>query len=72
VRGFLDHCLKGPGCIGNVDSSGLNPAYLDNIAEKRAAARRTGPVILFTSNALQVHGGHAEEPNAQAGALFSG
>ena len=72
VRVFLDHCSKGPGCIGDIDNSGLNPAYLDNIADMIAAARQTGLVILFTSNDLPDQGGYAEEANAQSGATFAG
>ena len=72
VRVFLDHCTKGPGCIGDSDNAGLNPAYLDNIADMMAAAREAGLVVLFTSNDLPDQGGYAEEANAQSGATFGG
>jgi hypothetical protein len=72
VRVFLDHCTKGPGCIGDSDNAGLNPAYLDNIADLMAAAREAGLVVLFTSNDLPDQGGYAEEANAQSGATFGG
>ncbi len=72
VRVFLDHCAVGEGCIGDGDNVGLNPAYLDNIADMMAAARETGLVIQFTSNDLPDQGGYSEEANAQAGSIFAG
>ncbi len=72
VRVFLDHCNAGPGCIGDRDNVGLNPAYLDNIADMLAAARETGIYVLFTSNDLPDQGGYAEQANAQSGPTFAG
>jgi hypothetical protein len=72
VRVFLDHCNQGPGCIGDDDNSGLNPAYLDNIADMMAAGRQTGIFILFTSNDLPDQGGYSEEANTGSGGTFSG
>jgi len=72
VRVFLDQCGRGVGCIGDADNVGLNPAYLDNIADMMSAAREAGLVILFTSNDLPDQGGYAEEANAQAGGTFGG
>ncbi len=72
VRVFLDHCQAGPGCIGDDDNAGLNPAYLDNIADLLAAARAAGLFVLFTSNDLPDQGGYAEEANQQAGDTFAG
>jgi hypothetical protein len=72
VRVFLDHCNAGPGCIGSPSNAGLNPAYLDNIADLLAAAREAGLFILFTSNDLPDQGGYAEEANSQAGDTFAG
>ena len=72
VRVFLDHCTKGPGCIGDADNAGLNPGYLDNIADMMSAARQSGLFILFTSNDLPDQGGYAEEANAQFGGSFGG
>ena len=71
-RVFLDQCGRGVGCIGDADNVGLNPAYLDNIADMMSAAREAGLVILFTSNDLPDQGGYAEEANAQAGGTFGG
>ncbi len=72
VRVFLDHCNEGAGCIGDADNEGLNPAYLDNIADMTLSAREAGVVILFTSNDLPNQGGYAEEANSQAGETFGG
>jgi len=72
VRVFLDQCNAGPGCIGDSDNVGLNPAYLDNIADMMTAAKETGIYILFTSNDLPDQGGYAEQANAQSGATFAG
>jgi hypothetical protein len=72
VRVFLDHCNQGPGCIGDDDNVGLNPAYLDNIADMMAAGRETGIYILFTSNDLPDQGGYAEEANIGSGETFAG
>ena len=49
VRVFFDQCNQGPGCIGDDDNIGLNPEYLDNIADMMSAGRETGIYILFTS-----------------------
>jgi len=72
VRVFLDHCSRGSGCIGDADNMGLNPSYLDNIADMMAAAREAGLALLFTSNDLPDQGGYAEEASAQAGETFAG
>jgi len=72
VRVFLDHCNRGPGCIGDVDNVGLNPEYLDNIADMMSAGREMGIYILFTSNDLPDQGGYAEEANTGSGATFAG
>lgn len=72
VRVFLDHCNNGAGCIGDNDNVGLNPNYLDNIADMMFAARETGIFILFTSNDLPDQGGYSEEANADSGETFAG
>ena len=72
VRVFLDHCAKGPGCIGDDDNIGLNPEYLDNIADMMSAAHETGIFIQFTSNDLPDQGGYAEEANIDSGSTFAG
>ncbi|MBN1304431.1 MAG: discoidin domain-containing protein [Anaerolineales bacterium] len=72
VRVFLDHCAQGPNCIGDQDNQGLNPEYLDNIADMLAAGKETGIYILFTSNDLPDQGGYSEEANTGSGAGFAG
>lgn len=72
LRVFLDHCNQGAGCIGDDDNMGLNPAYLDNIADMMLAARETGMYILFTSNDLPDQGGYAEEANIGSDGTFAG
>jgi len=72
VRVFLDQCNKGVGCIGDDDNSGLNPKYLDNIADMMSAGKETGIFILFTSNDLPDQGGYAEEANFGSGGNFAG
>jgi hypothetical protein len=72
VRVFLDHCNKGPGCIGGSDNVGLNPDYLDNIADMMVAGHETGLYLLFTSNDLPDQGGYSEEANFGSGGDFAG
>jgi hypothetical protein len=72
VRVFLDHCNRGSGCIANTGKPGLDPAYLDNIADMMLAARETGIFIQFTSNDLPDDGGYADEANAGSGGDFAG
>jgi hypothetical protein len=72
VRVFLDHCNQGAGCIGDSDNVGLNPEYLDNIADMMLAGRETGIFILFTSNDLPDQGGYSEEANIGSGGTFAG
>lgn len=72
VRVFLDQCSSGLGCIANTDSSGLNPDYLDNIADMMLAARVSQIYILFTSNDLPDDGGYSNEANFGSGETFAG
>lgn len=72
VRVFLDQCSSGPGCIGDDDNVGLNPEYLDNIADMMTAAHETGLSIQFTSNDLPDQGGYSEEANSASGGTFAG
>jgi preprotein translocase subunit Sec61beta len=72
VRVFLDQCNKGEGCIGATTGSGLNPGYLDNIADLMAAAKETGVYLLLTSNDLPDEGGYSVEANSESGAVFAG
>ena len=60
VRIFLDTCSSGRRCIGNLDAPGLNPEYLDNIAETMRQAKEAGIFLLLTSNDLPGQGGYWE------------
>jgi hypothetical protein len=72
VRVFLDSCSGGANCIATPDKKGLNPAYMDNIADMMLAARETGIFIQFTSNDLPDDGGYSQEANANSGEIFAG
>jgi hypothetical protein len=72
VRVFLDQCNRGTGCIGDDDDIGLNPDYLDNIADMMSAVREAGIYVLFTSNDLPDQGGYAEEANTGSGGTLAG
>lgn len=72
ARVFIDHCGQGPGCLTRAGQDGLNPAYLDNLADLLAAARQAGLVLLLTSNDLPDGGGYAAQANSQAGDDFAG
>ncbi len=72
VRVFLDACSSGAGCIATPEKTGLNPDYLDNIADMMLAAKEAGIYILFTSNDLPDDGGYAEEANQGSGGDFAG
>ncbi|MEQ9378063.1 MAG: discoidin domain-containing protein [Imperialibacter sp.] len=72
VRIFLDTCNDGPGCIGRVTGSGLNPAYLDNVAETIQIASEEGIYLILTSNDLPDAGGYWEISNAGASETFEG
>ena len=72
VRVFLDSCNGGANCIATPGKKGLNPAYMDNIADMMLAARQTGIFIQFTSNDLPDDGGYSQEANANSGEIFAG
>lgn len=72
VRVFIDQCSEGPGCITRLGTPGLNPDYMDNLADMMQAARQAGIFILFTSNDLPDGGGYADEANQGSGGDFSG
>ncbi len=71
VRVFIDQCNQGFGCITMADTPGLNPEYMDNVADMMQAAREAGIYILFTSNDLP-DVDYGEEANQGANADFAG
>jgi hypothetical protein len=72
VRLFLDSCSTGPDCIGKVGGSGLNPEFLDVIAETMSLARDAGLYLLLTSNDLPDEGGYWAISDAGNGPSFPG
>jgi len=58
VRMFTDTCPSGPSCIGDHDGTGLNPQYMDNIADALAVAAEHGIYLQLTSNDLPDQGGY--------------
>jgi hypothetical protein len=58
VRIILDGCTSGDGCIGSENGEGLNPAYLDNIADLMSLAKETNLFLLVASENLPELGGY--------------
>lgn len=56
VRIFFDTCGSGRYCIGNPDGEGLNPAFLDNMADLMRIAGEEGIYIIFTANSVPEEG----------------
>lgn len=52
VRVFFDHCDSGEPCITQPGVAGLNPAYLDNLAQLIQIAAEEGIYLILTSNDL--------------------
>ncbi len=71
VRIMLDGCTSGSGCIGVENGQGLNPAYLDNIADLMSLARDNHLFVLFASKDLPELGGYAALANQGANASFA-
>jgi hypothetical protein len=72
VRVFIDHASLCSGCITREGWDGLNPEYLDNLADLITAARDAGLVLQLTSNDLPDGGSYAREANSRAGRDFAG
>lgn len=70
VRLFLDTCSIGPDCIAGRD--GLNPAFLESIAETMRIAQETGLFLILTSNDLPDGGGYAERAHRSDPDVFAG
>ena len=71
VRIMLDGCTSGTGCIGLENEPGLNPAYLDNIADLMSRARENNLFLLLASKQLPELGGYAALANQGANATFA-
>jgi hypothetical protein len=72
VRIFLDTCSEGPACIATRGVAGLNPEFLDVIAETLQIAKETGVFLLLTSNDIPDGGRYYEVADAANSAFFSG
>jgi hypothetical protein len=71
VRIIVDGCTTGNTCIGVQDGQGLNPAYLDNIADLMGVAKESGLFLIFSSQDLPVLGGYNALANQGASATFA-
>ena len=58
VRLFIDTCSVGPDCISQDGVDGLNPAYLESMAETMRIAWQTGLFLILTSNDIPDGGGY--------------
>lgn len=72
VRVFFDTCSAGPTCIGNTAGTGLNPAYIANVADLIQIAADEGVYLLLTSNDLPDDGGYWELSNQGESSQFAG
>lgn len=71
VRIIFDGCTTGDTCIGLPDAPGLNPAYLDNIADLMGVAKENGLFLMLASQNLPDLGGYAALANQGANATFA-
>lgn len=72
VRVFFDLCNTGSVCITGPGFDGLNPDYLDNMAQFTRIARDHGIHVLFTSNDIPDYGGYGEIANRDASKMIEG
>ena len=72
VRMFIDPCGSPPGCITRPGFDGLDPVYLDNLADALDAAAETGLFLLLTSNDIPDDGGYGALANSEASDTFAG
>lgn len=70
VRLFLDTCNTRNRGIGSSSGQGLNPEYLDNLADGMRIAREHGIFLLLISNDLPDRGGYWELSSREAGPQF--
>jgi hypothetical protein len=72
VRIFLDSCSEGPACISEGGTPGLDPEFLDVIAQTMHLAKEAGIFLLLTSNDLPDGGGYTDIADAANSAFFPG
>jgi len=72
VRIFFDSCMVGPYCITQWDTPGLNPAYMDNLADLIRIAASEGIYLQLTSNDIPDGGGYGDRANRDSDAQIAG
>jgi hypothetical protein len=71
VAVILDGCTRGETCIGRQDGQGLNPVYLDHIADLLAVAKANHLFVLLSSQGLPESGGYAAMADQGANSFFA-
>ncbi len=71
VRIILDGCISGDTCIGLENGQGLNPSYLDNIADLMNQAKEANLLLILASTDLPELGGYAALANQGANQNFA-
>jgi hypothetical protein len=71
VRVIIDGCSSGDSCIGIEDGQGLNPVYLDHIADLLAVAKANHLFVLLASQGLPDLGGYAALADQGASVSFA-
>lgn len=71
VRIFLDSCSDVPGGLAGNGLTGLNPAYIENIAKTMDIAAEENIYLLLTSNDLPDGSAYWTEIDAAVGAQFA-
>lgn len=71
VRIIVDGCTSGDTCNGVQDGQGLNPTYLDNIADLMNLAKDANLFVLLASQDLPELGGYEALANQDANATFA-
>ncbi len=71
VRIVFDGCTTSDTCIGVADGQGLNPAYLDNIADLMGLAKEAGLFLVMVSQDLPEQGGYQAMANQDASSTYA-
>jgi hypothetical protein len=71
VRIVFDDCTSSDSCIGLVDGQGLNPTYLDNMADLMGLAKEAGLFLVMASQDLPEQGGYQALANQDASPTYA-
>jgi hypothetical protein len=71
VRIIFDGCTSSDACIGLENGQGLNPVYLDNMADLMSLAKEAGIFLLMVSQDLPEQGGYQALANLEASPTFA-